>query len=230
MDKNNDIQKANRVGRPQPSVFPVYEYGWKQLCTYFPELLLISIICFFISMMGGFANFPLRLGLKIFPLIFIYPTIGFSFVYQFLLSGPIRYGVAYGFLRATRKEKLEIKDMFEVFNNYWNVVLANLLQSFIIMLGFFFFIVPGIILACKLAFVPYIVVDKKINAVDAIKESWEITDGYAWEVFLTGLLAIPVIIAGLMFMGVGVIFSILWIRAAFASLYFAVKKQKREVS
>ena len=112
--------------------------------------------------------------------------------------------------------------MFEAFNNYWNAVLASLLVSIIIGIGLILLIVPGIIFACKLAFTPYLVVDRKMAVIEAIQESWRMTGGHAWKIFLIGLLAIPILIAGLICFGVGVIISIMWITLAFASLYHAV--------
>ena len=61
-----------------------------------------------------------------------------------------------------------------------------------------------------------------MKVIEAVKESWRMTDGHAGTVFLIGLLAIPICIAGLICFGVGIILSIMWIRLAFASLYHAV--------
>ena len=49
----------------------------------------------------------------------------------------------------------------------------------------------------------------------------------ALDVFLIGLLGIPIVIAGLICFIVGVIVSIMWITAAMASLYHAVDLQHR---
>ena len=105
-----------------------------------------------------------------------------------------------------------------------NAVLANLLVGVIVIIGFALLIVPGIIFACKLAFTPYLVVDRKMAVIEAVKESWRMTGGHSWKVFLIGLLGIPVCIAGLICLGVGVIISIMWITLAFASLYHAVSQ------
>jgi uncharacterized membrane protein len=146
----------------------------------------------------------------------------FGFAYSLLIAQPVDYGISFASLRAARRDKLEIKDMFAAFKNYVNVVLANLLTGAIIIIGLVLLIVPGIIFACKLAFVPYLVIDRKMEAIEAVKESWRMTGGYAWKVFLIGLLAIPISIAGLICFGVGIIFALMWIRLAFASLYHAV--------
>lgn len=83
-------------------------------------------------------------------------------------------------------------------------------------------VVPGIIFACKLAFVPYFIVDQKMEADQAVKTSWKMTSGYSWKVFLIGLVAVPLAIAGLICFGVGIIFAIMWISLTLASLHHAV--------
>ena len=116
--------------------------------------------------------------------------------------------------------------MFEVFQNYWNAVLANLLVAVIIGIGFIFCIVPGIIFACRLAFTPYLVVERKMEVIKAVRGSWRMTKGHSWQVFLIGLFAIPISIAGLLCCGVGIIAAIIWIGLAFASLYHAVSMSR----
>jgi uncharacterized membrane protein len=146
----------------------------------------------------------------------------FGWLYSIFVVSPVGYGVSYAYLKAARGDKLEIRHMFDVFNNYWNAVLAALLVAIIIFIGFILLIIPGIIFACKLAFTPYLIVDRKMEVMEAIKSSWNMTNGHAWKVFLIGLLAIPIFIAGLICFGVGVIISIMWVSMALASLYYSV--------
>jgi uncharacterized membrane protein len=212
--QSSDVQK-NPVSNI-PGVGSAYGNGWRQLWKYFLELFLIGIISFIVGIpigMGGWVeDAAAAAGL-----------LGFlGLVYGVLVSGPVDYGVAFAYLKASRGDKLEIKDMFEAFKNYWNAVLASLLVFVIVVIGLILLIVPGIIFACKLVFTPYLVVDRKMEVIEAIKESWRMTGGHAWKVFLIGLLAIPIGIAGLICFGVGVIISIMWITLAFASLYHAV--------
>jgi uncharacterized membrane protein len=138
----------------------------------------------------------------------------------------MQFGISFLNLKAARGEKVEIKEMFMPFKDFWNVVLAGFLTSLIVGFGSIFLIVPGIILACKLIFVPYIVMDKKMKATEAIKESWEMTDGYALKIFGMGLLAFPIILAGYICLFVGVFISIMWLYIAFASMYYAVCLEK----
>ena len=199
-----------------PAVGSCYGNGWRQLWKYFLELLLISIIAFVIgipSSMGGWAKDIAVLG----------GLFGFvGFVYTLLVVNPVDYGVSFAFLKAARRDKLEINDMFEAFKNYWNAVLANLLVGVIVVIGLFLLIVPGVIFYCKLIFTRYLVVDRRMGVIEAVQESWRMTGGYAWKVFLIGLLAIPLYIAGLICFGVGIIVAIMWVKLAFASLYHTV--------
>ncbi len=144
------------------------------------------------------------------------------FAYGLLIVAPLEYGTASAYLRAARGDKLEIKDMFAAFRNYWNAVLANLLVDVIVLVGFALLIVPGIIFACKLVFVHYLVVDQKMGVIEAVKGSWRMTNGHAWQVFLIGLLAIPIGIAGLICFVVGIVIAVMWVNLAFASLYHAI--------
>ena len=195
-----------------PGVGSSYDNGWKQLWKHFLELFLIGIIYFVI-------NIPFN--------IIQWVTGGFfisflSLFYSLLVVSPVGYGVSFAFLKAAREDKVEVQDMFAAFNNFWNAVAANILVGIIVGIGFLLFIIPGIYFACKLAFVPYLVVDRKMGVIKAIDESWRMTGGHGWKVFLIGLLAIPIGIAGLICFGIGIIISIMWINMALASLYHAV--------
>lgn len=202
-----------------PTVGSLYGYGWDRMKKFFLDLFLITMIVAVVLMplamiqsLDG-RDTPGGVLLRI-----------FSLAYWLLLYAPIDYGSAFIFLKAARDEQFEVKDMFTAFDNYLNVVLAKLLVSAIIALGLFLLIVPGIIFACRLAFVKYLVLDRKMDPVEAVKESWNMTRGNAWTIFLMGLLAILLGIAGLMCLVVGIIPAIIWIRSSFASLYYVVCK------
>jgi len=216
-----------------PGVVSSYKNGWRQLWKYFLELFLIGIIFAIITspdmvsrgtdagdvVLGNVVISTGLLGTVVLGTGLLGIVL---FAYGLLIAGPVEYGTASAYLKAARGDKLEIKDMFAAFRNYWNAVLANLLVYIIVSVGFVLLIVPGIIFACKLAFVHYLVVDQKMEVIKAVKESWRMTNGHAWQVFLIGLLAIPISIAGLLCFGVGIIIAMMWVSLAFASLYHAV--------
>ncbi len=197
-----------------PGVGSAYGNGWRQLWKYFLELFLIGIIGFVIGIPAGMGGSSEGAAVSF---------LGFlGLAYGILVVGPVDYGVSFAYLKASRGDSLEIKNMFEAFQTYWNAVLASLLVTVIVIIGLILLIVPGIIFACKLVFTPYLVVDRKMGVIEAVKGSWNMTRGHAWKVFLIGLLAVPISIAGLLCFIVGIIPAIMWICMALASLYHAV--------
>ena len=203
----------------EPQVGDCYGHGWKMIWKNFLELFLIGLIMLLFSIpINGFALLAGQDFLYNNVTLFILPVL----LYGLLVLAPMSWGVYYAFLKAVRGEKLEIKDMFIFTRNYANVVLAYLLMNFIIGIGLVILIIPGIIFACKLAFVPYLVIDKNMNAMDALKTSWSMTDGYAMNIFLIVVLAIFISIAGMIVFFVGVIIAAMWIYSAMASMYYAV--------
>lgn len=211
-----EIIKEER--KPEATITGSYGYGWQQMWKHFLYLFLVLIIV-------GIAESPATIvrdsdaenspGMIILQIL--------AAVYWLLVFSVVKYGGNLMYLRAIRNEKFEISEMFDGFKkNYINIILANLLTFAIIGLGFVLLIVPGIILACRLAFVSYLVMDKNMEPVAAIEKSWEMTKGHGWQIFGMGLLVIPIVIGGLLCFIVGIVFSIIWISAAFASMYHAI--------
>lgn len=196
-----------------PGVGASYSSAWQKLWKQFPVLLGIAIIYLLLS--SSASLFQLAVPI-------LSPV--FSPVYSILLVTPLGFGVAFAYLRAARDEPVKFEDMFAGFKDYGNVVVAGLLVNIIVVVGFIFLIVPGIIFACKLAFTPYLVMNHKMPAIDAIKESWRLTDGHSGTVFLIMLLAIPISFAGFLCLGIGIIPAAMWIALAIASLYHSVSE------
>ncbi len=207
----------------EPTVGDAYNHGWKTIWKYFLELFLIGLLLFIISipvnafsfLIDDYSNWA---GIVVF--IFI------SFAYGVLVLGPLQFGMYYCYLKAARGENLKVGDLFVIKENYINIMLAALLSNIIIGIGVMMLIIPGIIFACKLAFVPYLVIDKKMDAIKALQTSWKMTDGYAMNIFVMGLLAIFIAIGGFIAFVVGVIVAAMWIYASFASLYYSVESRQ----
>jgi uncharacterized membrane protein len=221
-----------------PGVFSSYGHGWRQMWKYFLEFLLIGIIAFVLTQVititveaiffpSLFSN-PWQfeeMSPRFFRLIMIFEL--FAIIFGILFAQPLQYGVFYAYLKAARGEILEVKDMFTGFKNYWNTVLAILLVTVITLAGIAVLIIPGIIFALKLSLVPYLVTDRNLGVTDAVKESWRMTKGYTWKIFLLFLMAIPVMILGLLVLILGIIPAYMWIYTAMASFYHAVSTQNK---
>lgn len=78
--------------------------------------------------------------------------------------------------------------IIKIFKEKWvNLLIAGLVSSLIIGLGFVLFVVPGIILALAYTFVNFVIIDSKLSAIDALKKSREMMKGYKWNYFVFGL-------------------------------------------
>lgn len=217
-----EIVKEER--RPEATISGSYGYGWQQMWKQFLYLFLVLVIV-------GIAESPASIvrdsqtfdspGMILLQIL--------ATAYWLLFFSVIKYGGDLMVLRAMRNEKIEISEMFDGFKkNYVNIILANLLTFAIIGFGFLFLIIPGIILACRLVFVSYLVMDKNMDPVAAVEKSWEMTKGHGWQIFGMALLAIPIVIGGLLCFIVGIVFAIIWISSAFASMYHAIDLEEKQ--
>ncbi len=214
--------KTDAFSSPEPFIPDVgssYSIGWELMKKFFLELLLLLVISMAIQM-------PIQIMMKSFEIDVSAGTIflGILGLALSILAGiPISYGIDFVNLKLVRGEKFDVGDLFIGFReNYLNVVLSGILVGAIVIAGFILLIIPGIIFAIKLSFVPYLVIDKKLDAVEAVKTSWDMTTGHSGTLFLMFLLAIPIFLLGLILLIVGIFPAIIWITAAFAAMYHAV--------
>jgi uncharacterized membrane protein len=223
----------------QPTISESLGNGWFVMKKYFLWLLLVVIICGLFDSPSKFGyNFNSHNGFtsnpfQDFPGILGLVALGIlvAIFVLFLVKPVISYGAKLIYLKCTRDIDPDLKDLFVGFQrNYFDIVLANLLVFIIVVFGCVFLLIPGIIFACRLALVPYLVMDKKLDPVKAVEKSWRMTKGYGWTIFGLALMAIPIVIAGLICLIVGIFPALILINSSFASLYQAIliKKDKEE--
>ncbi len=208
-----------------PTAGGSFSFAWRKIFDKaFLYLLLAVIIAGLLQGPVG-VNWKLDSG-NLGPLLFLFPLILFGLAYAFLFVPVIKYGEKFLFLKAMRDEETDLKVMFEGFRTqYLNIILANLIVTALVAIGVVMLIIPGIIIACRLAFVPYLVMDQNLEAIKAVEKSWQMTKGYGWTIFGMAILSFFIAIAGLLVFGVGILISIMWIHGAFASLYQAVNNK-----
>lgn len=213
-----------------PSAGGSFSYAWRKM---FDKSFLTLLVAVIITGLLNGPGFGFRgewnggdfnnIGLLLFPIAL------FALAYGFLFVPVIKYGEKKLFLAAMRDEETDLKVMFEGFKTqYLNIVLANLIVAALVTVGIFMLVIPGIIVACRLVFVPYLVMDKQLDAMKAVEKSWQMTRGYGWTVFGMAILSFFIIIAGLIVCFVGVIFSLIWVHAAFATLYASIDGEKED--
>lgn len=98
-------------------------------------------------------------------------------------------------------------------------LLGTLLYFLIILGGFVLLIIPGIIWAIKFQYYSYLIVDKNLGPIEALKHSWQITKGIKWQLFLFGILLMLLNIAGVLALGIGLFLTIPTTMLASAYVY-----------
>ena len=92
---------------------------------------------------------------------------------------------------------------------FLHYLVANILYSIIVCIGIMLLIIPGIYLAIRLQFFQqYIVSEERCSAIDALKKSWELTQGQAMPLFLLALVQIGLTLLGLILLVVGLFVAI----------------------
>lgn len=217
-----DYCEEDLILRVFPTVEACFQEGWNVLKNNFSLLLLTVIVSEFVKVPMGYENVnwldddSFEMSLSFFRT--------FAFAYYLLVVALFNYGSDWIFLKASRNKKPQFEEIISGFKKITYVVLSHLLVIGILGIGFLLLILPGIYLLCKLVFVPYLIMDKKIDPIKAVKLSFYLSKGYFWTILGMGILSFFVIILGFICMIVGVFVSMIWIRSAFAVLYKAVEE------
>ena len=109
----------------------------------------------------------------------------------------------------------------------FNYLAAQFLMLLIIFGGFILFIIPGLIFSIKYMFTPYLVIDKGMGPIEALKASGKLTDGIKWD--LVGFMAAIIILmySGILALVVGLLVTIPLMTVACIVLYnMLINRQK----
>ena len=217
----------NNYLRLYPSLGGSFSFGWQVIFQKsFLPLLIAVILCGLLDGPAAGVNWKMDGGHFSFPFLLMFPVILIGLAYSILFKPVIDYGEQYMFLKAVRGEEAEIKLLIEGFRTkYLNIILANLIVFALVMIGFIMLIIPGIIIACRLAFVSYLIMDKDLEPIKAIEKSWQMTKGHGWTIFFMAIVSFFLVIAGIIVFIFGVLISLMLIHAAFATLYQSVLNQ-----
>ncbi len=101
-------------------------------------------------------------------------------------------------------------DYGHLFSGYRHLIsyfTGSILYMLIILGGLLLLVVPGIIWAMRFQFFGYLIIDKGLRPVEALKASWAMTRGEVWHLFTFALLLALINVAGLLALTVGLLVS-----------------------
>ncbi len=65
----------------------------------------------------------------------------------------------------------------------WQLFFTAILVTLFVLGGIILLIIPGIYISIRMSFAYYILIDKKLTPMEAIRESWKLTEGKVWKLF-----------------------------------------------
>lgn len=136
-----------------------------------------------------------------------------------LIGAYVRLGAMKISLNAVDKKELKYDDMFSINSIYWPYILATIIFGVSVALGSILLIVPGIMIAIAWMFYSYLIIDKGLQPVEALKKSAEITKGYRWQLFGFVIVLGLINIAGAILLGIGLLWTVPTTMIAFAHMY-----------
>jgi hypothetical protein len=141
----------------------------------------------------------------------------------FLIATFLECGAIAMALKMARGEQAGIGDIFSGGRFFGRMLVVRFLTMIAVVIGLVLLVVPGIIIGLGLMLAPYYIVDQDLDAIGAMKASWDATKGQKGDLFLLGLLNFLVILLGLCVLGVGVFVAlpVAQLATTFAYLHIA---------
>lgn len=94
-------------------------------------------------------------------------------------------------------KKREAKDAFDDGKKFvLRYIALGILCVIVITIGFILFIIPGILALFFLSLAPYILIDKNVSAIDAMKHSYELTKEYWKPVLALAVVNVAISVVG----------------------------------
>lgn len=128
-------------------------------------------------------------------------------IVQYLVNVIIAMGLIRISLEFVSKLKPKLLDIV-YYKPIVRYIIASIIQGIIVFVGFILLIIPGIILAVRLQYASYLIVDKNLGPIEAIKTSWNITRGNTWNLFFFGIILGLINILGILCLLVGLFITV----------------------
>lgn len=146
-----------------------------------------------------------------------------------LVALPYGFGYDVAFLRHVRGEAVDdlVTRPFDAFKDYGRYLGTSFLVMLFVLLWSLLLIVPGIIMGYAYAMTPYIMKDNpELGAMECIKKSKAMMNGYKWKLFLLDLGFIGWILLCIVTLGIFTLWLSPWMTSARARFYEELKARQ----
>lgn len=181
------------------SVSTALRFGWetfkKRPWFLVGATLLVFILSWIISAIQNMENSVVVLGF-------------FIFLAALGASTLLDMGFTALYLRAhDNVSKASLDDLWHP-KPFWQYLVATVIISFLVLAGLILLIVPGLILMTLFAFTKFLVIDRNLGPIEAMKESVRISRGHRLDLFLLLLVLIIINILGVIALLVGLLVTV----------------------
>jgi uncharacterized membrane protein len=191
---------------PDWSVSNALNYGFTKFVENVGQILLAALLLFVASIIAFAIEFPIRSAITDNDSnLFITDLASAIALFVYLaLTGIVQAALIRGTLDITEGRRFRVGDLFSRFS-FGKVVVASILVSLIISIGWALFFLPGLIAWFFLLFTPFFVVDRDMSPVDAIKASLALTRDNFGSLLIWVIVATLVYLAGFCILCIGFI-------------------------
>jgi uncharacterized membrane protein len=190
---------------------------------------VVGIVMSFIgSVVGGIGAATTHRSSSGFPFELMPLSIGMlsvSWAINLVVSSFIVAGIMSFALKVAKGVPYTFADLFGGAPIFVSVLVANLISGLAISIGLVFLIVPGVILMIGLSMTLPLIVDRGLGPIDALTESWRLTDGNRGNIFIFGLIAFGLAVAGACACGIGIFLVIPLLYIAHMYIYLKLTNQ-----
>jgi uncharacterized membrane protein len=124
------------------------------------------------------------------------------------LYGPLLGGLYILVMRIDRGEPVRFSNYFEAFNAFLPLLLASVVMSLLIFLGFLLLILPGVFLALAYGFTTLNIVDRRMDFWPAMEDSRRTITRHFWQYLLLALLFMGLCLLGAIPFGLGLLVAV----------------------
>ncbi|MBN2357125.1 hypothetical protein JXO59_13490 [candidate division KSB1 bacterium] len=154
---------------------------------------------------------------------FVYSAVlaiaGSTAIGYYIVAGPLEVGFFYIIFERMRGKPVEIGGLGKGFEFFAPAVLASIVMSVFISIGFVLCIIPGLLAVAVYQFTMPFILDKKMDFWQAMEASRKLLSQYMFEMTIFILVKAVIAIIGLLFCCVGIFAAIPVVMAATAFAY-----------
>ncbi len=137
---------------------------------------------------------------------------------------PLIFGATAFVVKFVRKEPVELSYMFTFYSKFWPIFALSFLVGLFTSLWALLFIIPGIIAALSYSMTTYIFIDGEEDAMECIRKSKKMMNGYKADYFVFNLSFIGWILLAILTFGLVFIYVVPYMAVSQCLYYEELKK------